>query len=141
MQSIPRLAANQHQLCVLAAAHNLHVNSELVATANAEHRIARHHERVTDKTRSRVGETRAGAHHDVLSASRVEERRASRVLQRQIERRQVRATARIAEARREANALLNDWPAICLGWVPRRAAPTRQSVDCGCAVSRGGVAA
>ena len=78
------------------------------ATANAEHRIARHHERVTDKTRSRVGETRAGAHHDVLSASRVEERRASRVLQRQIERRQVRATARIAEARREANALRND---------------------------------
>ena len=78
------------------------------ATANAEHRIARHHARVTDKASSRVGETRAGAHHDVLSASRVEERRAARVLQRQIERRQVRATARIAEARREANALRND---------------------------------
>ena len=77
-------------------------------TANAEHKIARRATRVAQTASARVGETRAGAHHDVASTTRVEERRATRVLQRQIERRQVRATARIAEARREANALRLD---------------------------------
>ena len=77
-------------------------------TANAEHKIARRATRVAQTASARVGETRAGAHHDVASTTRVEERRATRVLQRQIERRQVRATARIAEARREANTLRLD---------------------------------
>jgi len=77
-------------------------------TANAEHKIARHATRVAQTASALVGETRAGAHHDVASTTRVEERHATRVLQRQIERRQVRATARIAEARREANALRLD---------------------------------
>ena len=76
--------------------------------ANAEHKLARRATRVAQTASARVGETRAGAHHDVASTTRVEERHATRVLQRQIERRQVRATARIAEARREANALRLD---------------------------------
>ena len=77
-------------------------------TANAEHKIARRATRVAQTASARVGETRAGAHHDVASTTRVEERHATRVLQRQIERTQVRATARIAEAHREANALRLD---------------------------------
>ena len=77
-------------------------------TANAEHKIARRATRVAQTASARVAETRAGAHHDVASTTRVEERHATRVLQRQIERTQVRATAMIAEAHREANALRLD---------------------------------
>ena len=77
-------------------------------TANAEHKIARRATRVAQTASARVAETRAGAHHDVASTTRVEERHATRVLQRQIERTQVRATAMIAEAHREANTLRLD---------------------------------